>query len=165
MIGLYFHSGSSQFHVYWTSLQMKANCGLHSADKGIYKNSLTISLVVYHLAPLTPVHIGVLADMAAPSGYMTYQSIIVHCQSPLSIGLLHWPSGTLLLTSVSFLHSCVSCTPVSSGTFLVAPHIQLCVLTPSKWQINNLVISLYNYLKFFWEVFVCCIIFTLSLYS
>ncbi|GAB0207922.1 mitochondrial enolase superfamily member 1 [Grus japonensis] len=40
MVGLCFYPWGSQFQVYWTPLQVKANCGLHSAAKGNEKNTL-----------------------------------------------------------------------------------------------------------------------------
>jgi len=49
MVGLCFHSWGSWLQVYWTPLQVKANCGLHSAAKGMEKNALVMSIVAYHL--------------------------------------------------------------------------------------------------------------------
>jgi len=50
MVGLCFHPWGSLFLVYWMLLQVKANCGLHSAAKGMEKNALAMSIVAYHLA-------------------------------------------------------------------------------------------------------------------
>jgi len=52
MVGLCFHPWDSQLQVYWTPLQGKAKCGLHSSAKGMEKNALAISVVAYHLAAL-----------------------------------------------------------------------------------------------------------------
>ncbi|GAB0204952.1 hypothetical protein GRJ2_002960800 [Grus japonensis] len=48
--GAYFHPWGSRFQGYWTPLQVKANCGLHSAAKGIEKKAFAVSIVTYHLA-------------------------------------------------------------------------------------------------------------------
>jgi len=50
MAGLCFHPWGNQFQVYWIPLQLKANCGLHSAAKGKEKNTLAVSVVAYLLA-------------------------------------------------------------------------------------------------------------------
>lgn len=48
--------------VYWTFLQVKANCDLHSAAKGIEKNILVILIVAGHKLP--SVQIEILACLA-----------------------------------------------------------------------------------------------------
>lgn len=40
--------------MYWTPLQVKANCFVHSASKGIEKNALVTSAVAFHLLLLPP---------------------------------------------------------------------------------------------------------------
>ncbi|KAK4826326.1 hypothetical protein QYF61_007411 [Mycteria americana] len=50
LAGLCVHPCGGRFSVYWTPVQVKANCGLHSAAKGIEEKALAISIVAYHLA-------------------------------------------------------------------------------------------------------------------
>lgn len=46
----------SQFQVYWMLLQVKTNCGLHSAAKGMEKTVLAMSVCGTTLLPWIPVH-------------------------------------------------------------------------------------------------------------
>ena len=48
--GTVFPPWGSGFEVGWMPFQVKANCGLHSAAKGMEKNALAMSTVAYHLA-------------------------------------------------------------------------------------------------------------------
>jgi len=50
MVGLCFHFWSSRFLVDWTLLQVKADCGLHSAARDSEKNALSMLIVAYHEA-------------------------------------------------------------------------------------------------------------------
>lgn len=85
----------SQFQVHLTPLQVKANCDLHSAAKGIEKNALAIS-VVHHLAAFdSSCYWSSSMSTWQHSGVAWLQSATrVYCQSPLC-PRLNCPDGAV----------------------------------------------------------------------
>jgi len=116
MAGLCFHPWGSQFQVYWMPLQVKANCGLHSAARGIEKNALAMPAVAYHLAAFDS------------SSYWSSSM-----------------SGTAVLSSIVWLYSGHN-SPLSASTLLdfhfgqiwLLKSEQVLLITPwfSRWQIS-----------------------------
>lgn len=91
MVGLHFHPRGSWFQVYWMPLQAKANWGLHSAAKGIEKNTGDVRLWHTTWLHLTPVHTVALACLAHQHSAVAW----LHSghNNPLSTSTLHWTSA------------------------------------------------------------------------
>ncbi|GAB0182870.1 cAMP-dependent protein kinase inhibitor alpha [Grus japonensis] len=58
MVGLSFYHWGSRFQVYQMPLQVKANCGLHSATKRTEKKAFAISIMMYHIHVLQGLVLG-----------------------------------------------------------------------------------------------------------
>lgn len=87
MVVLCFHPWSSRFHVHQTPLQVKSNCGLHSAARGIEKNALVMSNVAYHFAALDSRS----CWSSSMSGTVAFSSGVTSFRPPYSAINLHSP--------------------------------------------------------------------------
>ncbi|KAJ7398646.1 hypothetical protein BTVI_123205 [Pitangus sulphuratus] len=76
---------------------VKANCSLHSADKGMEKKAFAMSVV----APLRCLGLQLRLELQHVWHSSTQwrcdfiQATIVHCQSPFSIGFMNRPNGAV----------------------------------------------------------------------